>query len=144
MELLQPADFREALEARGAHPGAVPLWGGTDVMVDLNFGRQRPEAILDLTRVSALTEWEEQPGGVLRIGAGVSYTRVIAELGDRLPGLAAASRTGRRPPRARAAPRRSATEARSAATSAPPRRPGTPFRPSTPPAPRSSSPPPAG
>jgi len=92
MELLQPADWSEALEARAAHPGAVPLWGGTDVMVDLNFGRERPEAILDLTRVRALTHWEERDGR-LRVGAGVTYTRAIAELGDRLPGLAAASRT---------------------------------------------------
>src|SRR3954454_21452520 len=92
MELLQPADFREALEARGAHPGALPLWGGTDVMVDLNFGRERPEAILDLTRVRELGEWDERDGDI-RIGAGVSYTTAIADLKDRLPGLAAASRT---------------------------------------------------
>src|ERR687898_40539 len=92
MELLQPEDFGEALEARAAHPGALPPWGGTDVMVDLNFGRERPEAILDLTRVRELAEWERQDGR-LRVGAGVSYTRAITELGDALPGLAAASRT---------------------------------------------------
>jgi CO/xanthine dehydrogenase FAD-binding subunit len=97
MEFLQPEDWGEALEARAAHPGALPLWGGTDVMVDLNFGRERPEAILDLTRVRALEEWgpahPEEADGTLRVGAGVSYTRAIDELGDRLPGLAAASRT---------------------------------------------------
>ena len=92
MELLQPGTWQEALEARAAHPGALPLHGGTDVMVDLNFGRERPEAILDLTRVAELDEWEERDG-VLRVGAGVTYARAIAELGDRLPGLAAASRT---------------------------------------------------
>ena len=92
MELLQPEDWNEALEARATHPGAMPLWGGTDVMVDLNFGRARPEAILDLTRVRELEEWEERDG-VLRVGAGVSYTRAIGELGEALPGLAAASRT---------------------------------------------------
>ena len=92
MELLQPGDWREALEAKAAHPEAKPLWGGTDVMVDLNFGRERPSAILDLTRVRELAEWGED-GGTLRVGAGVSYARAIAELGDRLPGLAAASRT---------------------------------------------------
>jgi CO/xanthine dehydrogenase FAD-binding subunit len=92
MDFLQPEDWEEALEARAAHPGALPLWGGTDVMVDLNFGRERPEAILDLTRVRALAEWE-QGNGTLRVGAGVSYTRAIAELGTTLPGLAAASRT---------------------------------------------------
>ena len=92
MELLQPEDWQEALEARAEHPGALPLWGGTDVMVDLNFGRARPEAILDLTRVRELEEWEDRDD-VLRVGAGVSYTRAIRELGEALPGLAAASRT---------------------------------------------------
>ncbi len=92
MELLQPGTWEEALEARAAHPGALPLHGGTDVMVDVNFGRERPEAILDLTRVEELGHWEERDG-VLRVGAGVTYTRAIAELGDRLPGLAKASRT---------------------------------------------------
>src|SRR3954452_18393983 len=92
MEFLQPATWAEALEARAAHPGALPIWGGTDVMVDVNFGRARPEAILDLTRVRELAEWEERDG-TLRVGAGVSYTRAITELGDRLRGLAAASRT---------------------------------------------------
>jgi CO/xanthine dehydrogenase FAD-binding subunit len=95
MEFLQPEDWEEALEARAAHPGALPLWGGTDVMVDLNFGRERPEAILDLTRVRALEEWDpaHPDDGLLRVGAGVSYTRAIDELGGALPGLAAASRT---------------------------------------------------
>jgi CO/xanthine dehydrogenase FAD-binding subunit len=92
MELLQPDDWSEALELKAAHPAALPIWGGTDVMVDVNFGRARPEAILDLTRVRALAEWEERDGA-LRLGAGVSYTTAIADLGDRLPGLAAASRT---------------------------------------------------
>ena len=92
MELLRPDDWSEALELKAANPTALPIWGGTDVMVDLNFGRARPEAILDLTRVLALAEWEERDGA-LRLGAGVSYTTAIADLGDRLPGLAAASRT---------------------------------------------------
>ena len=91
MELLQPGDWREALEMRAAHRGALPLWGGTDVMVDVNFGRARPEAILDLTRVQELAEWEERDGS-LRVGAGVSNARAITELGEKLPGLAAASR----------------------------------------------------
>jgi len=92
MELLQPATWEQALEAKAEHPEALPLWGGTDVMVELNFGRARPEAILDLTRVEELAE-HGRDGGMLRVGAGVTYTRAIAELGDRLPGLAIASRT---------------------------------------------------
>jgi CO/xanthine dehydrogenase FAD-binding subunit len=92
MELLQPATWDEALAAKAAHPEALPLWGGTDVMVDINFGRARPEAILDLTRVDDLARWGAD-NGTIRLGAGVTYTRAIQELGDRLPGLAIASRT---------------------------------------------------
>jgi CO/xanthine dehydrogenase FAD-binding subunit len=92
MEFLQPADWRGALEAKAAHPDAVPVWGGTDVMVELNFARSRPAALLDLTRVGELTEWH-QDDGRLRVGAGVSYARAIKELGALLPGLAMASRT---------------------------------------------------
>src|SRR5215211_3140280 len=92
MELLQPATWAEALDAQAAHPDAVPISGGTDLMVELNFDRRRPEHIVDLTRVPELNEWAPEDGH-LRIGAGVTYTRLIDELGDRLPGLAMASRT---------------------------------------------------
>jgi CO/xanthine dehydrogenase FAD-binding subunit len=92
MEFLQPVTWEEALEAKAVQPAAMPLWGGTDVMVDMNFGRARPEAILDLTRVEELKE-HGRDDGMLRVGAGVTYTRAIAELGDALPGLAIASRT---------------------------------------------------
>jgi CO/xanthine dehydrogenase FAD-binding subunit len=42
--------------------------------------------------VPELTRWAPE-NGRLRVGAGVTYTRLIEELGDRLPGLAIASRT---------------------------------------------------
>ena len=92
MEVLQTDTWLEALELKAAHPDAVPIAGGTDLMVELNFDRARPRAILDLTRIPELTEWGPEDGR-LRIGAGVTYSRLIAELGDRLPGLAIASRT---------------------------------------------------
>jgi len=92
MDFLQPSSWDEALAARAERPDALPIAGGTDVMVELNFDRGRPQAVMDLTRVPEIQEWGEEDGR-LRIGAGVTYTRVIAELGDRLPGLAMASRT---------------------------------------------------
>jgi CO/xanthine dehydrogenase FAD-binding subunit len=92
VEFFRPGSWREALEIRAAHPGAVPIFGGTDVMVDLNFDRERPEVVLDLTRVPEIQEWGEEEGR-LRVGAGVTYTRIITELGSRLQGLAMASRT---------------------------------------------------
>jgi len=92
VEILQPDSWSAALEARRAYPEAKPLAGGTDVMVELNFDRIRPSAVLDLTRIPELGTWTHEDGW-LRIGAGVSYTRVIGELGDQLPGLAIAART---------------------------------------------------
>ena len=92
MDFLQPTTWSEALAMRAERPDALPIAGGTDVMVELNFDRRRPGALLDLDRVPELREWSVDEGRV-RLGAGVTYARVIEELGDRLPGLAMASRT---------------------------------------------------
>ena len=92
MEFLQPSTWTEALEMKAAHPEATPIAGGTDLMVELNLDHGRPQSILDLTRVREMTEWG-MDDGMLSVGAGVTYTRLIDELGDRLPGLAMASRT---------------------------------------------------
>lgn len=92
MEFLRPSTWDEALAAKAAHPDAVAIAGGTDVMVELNFDRARPATLVDLTRISALTDWA-QDGPHLRVGAGVTYQRIINELGSVLPGLAMAART---------------------------------------------------
>jgi CO/xanthine dehydrogenase FAD-binding subunit len=92
MEFLQPTTWAEALAMKAARPDALPIAGGTDVMVEINFDRHRPAAFIDLTRIPELSEWGSEDG-VLRVGAGVTYTRLMDELGDRLPGLAKASRT---------------------------------------------------
>ena len=92
VEIFVPDTWEQALAMKAAQPEAVPIAGGTDLMVALNFDRARPQAILDLTRVPELRDWDAD-GGRLRIGAGVTYTRLIEELGERLPGLAIASRT---------------------------------------------------
>jgi CO/xanthine dehydrogenase FAD-binding subunit len=92
MDFLRPSTWEDALAAKAAHPDAVPIAGGTDVMVELNFDRRRPPALIDLTGVAALAEWGTD-GDQLRVGAGVPYRRIIEELGGVLPGLAMASRT---------------------------------------------------
>jgi CO/xanthine dehydrogenase FAD-binding subunit len=92
MEILRPDTLDEALHMKAATPHARPIAGGTDLMVELNFDRTRPDAIIDLARVPELRE-HGRLNGTLRVGAGVSYTRLIAELSGALPGLAIASRT---------------------------------------------------
>ena len=90
--MVRPLTWAEALAAKAAAPALLPIAGGTDVMVDLNFDRRRPPGLLDLTRVAALGEWTVSEGTVT-LGAGVTYARVVDELADLLPGLAMASRT---------------------------------------------------
>lgn len=92
MDFLRPTTLAEALEAKAANPDAVPIAGGTDVMVELNFDLRRPDALLDLGGVGELSTWDIEDD-VVRLGAGVPYNRIITELGDKLPGLAMASRT---------------------------------------------------
>ena len=92
MDFLQPTTWAEALALRAERPDALAIAGGTDVMVELNFDRRRPGALLDLGRVPELREWQVE-GGSVRLGAGVPYARVIEHLGEQLPGLAMASRT---------------------------------------------------
>jgi CO/xanthine dehydrogenase FAD-binding subunit len=92
MDFMQPASLAEALAAKAEHPAAVPIAGGTDVMVEINFDVRRPEVLLDLNRVTELATWQRR-GGQVRLGAGLTYTRLIAELGGLLPGLALAART---------------------------------------------------
>jgi CO/xanthine dehydrogenase FAD-binding subunit len=92
MDFLQPTTWAEALALRAERPDALPIAGGTDVMVDINFDRRRPAALLDLNGVAELTQWEQVDHGV-RIGASVPFTRIIDEFGPLVPGLAIASRT---------------------------------------------------
>jgi CO/xanthine dehydrogenase FAD-binding subunit len=97
VEFLQPASLEEALSLKAEHPEAVPIMGGTDVLVELNFDRRRPDVILDLARVRELDQWDRVPANgqpeSIRLGAGVTFTRLIAQLAAELPGLAIASRT---------------------------------------------------
>jgi CO/xanthine dehydrogenase FAD-binding subunit len=92
MEFLRPGSWAEALAIKAEQPAAVPLAGGTDLMVELNFDRRRPEALLDLSPLGELAGWALDDDQLV-LGATLPYARVITELGSRLPGLAMASRT---------------------------------------------------
>ncbi|MCF3102436.1 xanthine dehydrogenase family protein subunit M [Streptomyces roseoverticillatus] len=92
MEFLRPGSWEEALAAKAEHPAAVPIAGGTDVMVEINFDQRRPEYLLDLNRIGDLYEWETE-GDEIRLGASVPYTRIMEELRAELPGLALAAHT---------------------------------------------------
>src|SRR5450755_2790970 len=92
VDFIQPTSWADALSAKAATQEALPVAGGTDVMVELNFDAKHPDALLDLTRIAELADWDTDRGRI-RLGAGVTYSRVIDELGTLLPGLAMAART---------------------------------------------------
>jgi CO/xanthine dehydrogenase FAD-binding subunit len=93
MDVLTPRSLDEALRLKAEYPDAVPIAGGTDLMVDLNFDRRRPERILDLGEVAELRGWSRDDG-LLRLGSGLTYAEAMAEpLCSLLPALAEASRT---------------------------------------------------
>lgn len=69
MQIHHPDTLVDATQAIAA--GATPLAGGTDLMVEVNFGHKRPEHIVALRRVEELAAWEGN-----RIGAGVTWRRL--------------------------------------------------------------------
>ena len=93
MDVLTPKTLDEALRLKSEHPEARPIQGGTDLMVELNFDRGRPETILNLNEVAELRGWS-RGDGALRLGSGLTYAEIEhGELREVLPALAEASRT---------------------------------------------------
>jgi CO/xanthine dehydrogenase FAD-binding subunit len=93
MDVLSPRSLDEALRLKSEYPGAVPIQGGTDLMVALNFDRARPEIVLNLNEVADLRGWSND-GGSVRLGAGLTYAEAMqGELAELLPALAEAART---------------------------------------------------
>ncbi len=91
--MLTPRSLDEALRLKSERPEARPIAGGTDLLVELNFDRARPEALLNLNEVAELRGWSRENGS-LRLGSGLTYTEaMVAELAALLPALAEASRT---------------------------------------------------
>ena len=91
MDVLTPHSLEEALALKAERPDAVPIQGGTDVMVELNFDRARPPALLNLNEVAELRGWSCD-SATLRLGSGLTYTEAM-ELREPLRALAEASRT---------------------------------------------------
>ena len=79
MEVLLPHSLDEALAMKGERPEATPIAGGTDLMVDLNFGRRRPPAVIDVSRVSDFSAWREENGQFF-LGSGVTYATIVKEM----------------------------------------------------------------
>jgi CO/xanthine dehydrogenase FAD-binding subunit len=93
MHVLTPRSLEEALRLKAELPAARLVQGGTDVLVELNFDRSRPSALINLNEVGELRGWRREDASVV-LGAGLTYTEAMrGELASVLPALAEASRT---------------------------------------------------
>jgi xanthine dehydrogenase small subunit len=73
-----PATLPEALALRAAHPEAWLLAGGTDLGLRFSEHREHPAEIICLLNVAELQALRADADG-WRIGAAVSYARLLAE-----------------------------------------------------------------
>lgn len=69
MNVTYPHSLADALDAVSS--GATPLAGGTDLMVETNFGHADPQDVVVLRRLEELAIWEGS-----FVGAGVTWRRM--------------------------------------------------------------------
>jgi xanthine dehydrogenase iron-sulfur cluster and FAD-binding subunit A len=88
----RPTTLSGVFDALDELPDAHLLAGGTDLMVEVNFGHRRPPSVVALRRVEELRGYEVLDDEVV-LGSGVTWATVEHDLAGVLPGLAAAART---------------------------------------------------
>jgi CO/xanthine dehydrogenase FAD-binding subunit len=71
VEFSRPTSLDEAASAKANDPNASLLAGGTDLMVEVNFGHFSPEHVIGLRKVDELATYTDR-----RIGAGVTWARL--------------------------------------------------------------------
>jgi CO/xanthine dehydrogenase FAD-binding subunit len=79
-EYVRPAALSDALSLLTKHGAAARVMaGGTDVMIRLRMGHMRPGVLLDIKDVRELSDRIVETGGVLRFGARVTMTELMAD-----------------------------------------------------------------
>jgi len=79
-QYVRPSSVQQAVTALTTAPGpALPLGGGTDILLDLNQGRHSPvHTIVDLTEIPEMKFLELQDERLF-IGAGVAVSRIARD-----------------------------------------------------------------
>ena len=68
--VLNPATLDDVIAARAAHPGSMPLGGGTDLVVNIRRGIVAPPVLIDMNRVAELCAIKVDTNSI-EIGASV-------------------------------------------------------------------------
>jgi CO/xanthine dehydrogenase FAD-binding subunit len=93
MPVVAPNSLDGVLAALREQPDAHLLAGGTDLMVEVNFGHRRPPAVIALRNARELRE-RRRVHNTLTLGAGVTYAHLAAaDIAETHPALTAAART---------------------------------------------------
>src|SRR4051794_11447545 len=83
----------DALGRLSMWPDANVLAGGTDLMVEVNFGHRSPRAVVAVDRIPEMKGWDRR-GATVRLRAGLTYTEMLQpDLAALVPALAEAART---------------------------------------------------
>ena len=93
MSVIVPTTLAEALAALADSPAATVVAGGTDVMVEVNFGHRSVSDVVMVNRVAELRTWRRD-ADVLHLGAGVTWSEIeTSPIAEWVPALAQAART---------------------------------------------------
>jgi carbon-monoxide dehydrogenase medium subunit len=78
--VVRPDSWRSALEALEEFPGALPLSGGTDLLLDLARSNGQPVTLVDLSAIAGATEIvDDGDGDAFILGAGVTHNQIVAD-----------------------------------------------------------------
>lgn len=86
-----PDDVDSILEALSGTEAAALVAGNTDLSLQRRQGLCSPVNLIATSEAAELRRMERTPAGDMRIGAGATLTRLIAELSDEVPAIADAA-----------------------------------------------------
>ena len=75
-DYLAPKNLKEAIEMMSDHPEAIPLAGGTDLLVQMKEGHRSAQALLSLKRIPEVHQLT--CNGKLAFGSAVTVARIAA------------------------------------------------------------------
>ena len=80
----------EAIQLLSQNPKAIPLAGGTDILVRLHQGNPDYRHVVDIHDVAELKEITRAPDGTIVVGSGATFSQLISDaiINDNIPVLA--------------------------------------------------------